>query len=238
MLMIKTKTKVWKSNFLSPLYSFLLLLCSGFVTGSNLNISSTMDEACLTGKRIHASYIDNPPYIFKRNGQIKGILLEIFEKGIQFCCKDGVQISYNLSTSNNILDLRTKQVGFLPLSRTSQMISTIHGLPYVSLIESPGIAVVSVKSVPGEDLLMAILDSWPILVFIITTISLSGICIWVLVSIVICHVVSICDVFSAWLYCMWSVDTRRAYYNTFKFHQNTFFDFLASVGKTLNLRKP
>ena len=44
-------------------------------------------------------------------------------------------------------------------------------------------AVIVPKTIPGEDLIAAILDSWPILIFIVMSVSLSAIAMWALVSI-------------------------------------------------------
>ena len=57
--------------------------------------------------------------------------------------------------------------------------------PFLGLVDSPGIAVIAQKSIPGEELMAAILDSWPILIFIGMSLSLSGIVMWALVRSVI-----------------------------------------------------
>ena len=52
-------------------------------------------------------------------------------------------------------------------------------------VDSPGITVIAQKSIPGEELMAAILDSWRILIFIGMSLSLSGIVMWALVRSVI-----------------------------------------------------
>ncbi len=56
------------------------------------------------------------------------------------------------------------------------------GMPFVKLIDSPGVAVLTRKTLTGTDLLNAILLAWPILIFVVLSASLSGFVIWFLVS--------------------------------------------------------
>lgn len=105
--------------------------------------------------------------------------MDILERGIQLCCHVHVQLQYNNMEEKK--DLINRSI-IMPVSRRSYQTTIAYGRPFVGLVDAPAIAVITQASVPGADLLMAILDSWPILIFIITTISLSGLMIWLLVS--------------------------------------------------------
>lgn len=63
------------------------------------------------------------------------------------------------------------------------------GIPFVKLLDSPGVAVLLKKTLTGTDLLNAILLAWPILIFVVLSASLSGFVIWFLVSLRNCNIV-------------------------------------------------
>ena len=56
------------------------------------------------------------------------------------------------------------------------------GIPFVKLLDSPGVAVLLKKTLTGTDLLNAILMAWPILIFVVLSASISGFVIWFLVG--------------------------------------------------------
>lgn len=56
------------------------------------------------------------------------------------------------------------------------------GLPFVKLLDSPGVAVIIKKALTGTDLFNAILMAWPILMFVVLSALLSGFFMWFLVS--------------------------------------------------------
>lgn len=59
---------------------------------------------------------------------------------------------------------------------------SVLGMPFVKLLDSPGVAVIMKNAVTGTDLFKAILMTWPILIFVVLSALLSGFFIWFLVS--------------------------------------------------------
>ena len=59
---------------------------------------------------------------------------------------------------------------------------TVLGMPFVKLLDSPGVAVIIKKALTGTDLFNAILMAWPILMFVVLSALLSGFFMWFLVS--------------------------------------------------------
>lgn len=162
--------------------ALLVLLCFKEIY-SSLSNASSIDEACSNGTLITLTWTNSSPYVFEKNGRVQGILVDILEKGISICCKVGVQITYKYASINDSTFINQSiNHAHIPISTMSYLKTASFGQFFVGLVDSPGIAVITQNTVPGADLLMAILDSWPILIFIITTISLSGVMIWLLVS--------------------------------------------------------
>lgn len=174
---LQNGTAIFYNKWLLP--CFLIFLCCEGISSTN----TTIDQSCANGLTIVLSWRNSTPYVFQQNNRVQGILVEILQRAFHTCCNAKVQLQFNniegveMNLTNQSIDH-----GMIPVSRTSYQSLTAYGRPFVGLVDSPGIAVITQSSVPGADLLMAILDSWPILIFIITTISLSGVVIWVLVS--------------------------------------------------------
>lgn len=131
-------------------------------------------------------YWEQNPYIFKDEtpGEIDGALPEILRSVYKACCKTSAKISaklidYPTSLKTTIDDYSNEVI--IPVGRRVGREKSIFLHPFLGLVDSPGIAVVAQKSIPGEELMAAILDSWPILIFIGTSLSLSGIVMWALV---------------------------------------------------------
>lgn len=155
----------------------LIFLCCEGIFSTN----TTLDQACTNGLTISLTWKNNTPYVFQQDNRMQGILVEIIQKAFHICCDANVQLQFH-NIENIDLTNQSIEHGVIPVSRTSYRDLTAYGRPFVGLVDAPGIAVITQSSVPGADLLMAILHSWPILIFIITTISLSGVLIWFLVS--------------------------------------------------------
>lgn len=156
----------------------LILPRTGFAT-------SSFQNACDTGTSLDVVYWEQKPYIFKEDGEITGALPEILRKGFKACCGKSVKISEKLRMeypkSLKIAINQYSNETIIPVGRRVGLEDSIFLRPFLGSIDSPGMAVVVQKSIPGEELLAAIFDSWPILIFIGMSLSLSGIVMWVLV---------------------------------------------------------
>ena len=157
-----------------------------FVSLPTEGLLSTFQEACDKGTAFSLVYWEQSPYVFKdeKHSEIDGALPEILRSVYKTCCKTNAKISAKLidhpaSLKATIEDYRNDVI--IPVGRRVGREESIFLHPFLGLVDSPGIAVIVQKSIPGEELMAAILDSWPILIFIGTSLSLSGIVMWALV---------------------------------------------------------
>lgn len=132
-------------------------------------------------------YWEQKPYVYKDEGEflINGALPEILRKIFNVCCKreaniTGKRIEYPSSLKLTIQNHSHQAI--IPLGRRVSRGESIYLRPFLGLIESPGMAVIAQKTIPGQELLAAIFDAWPILIFIVMAVSLSAIVMWILVS--------------------------------------------------------
>ena len=149
----------------------------------------TFNSACEKGVSYPAVYLEHEPFIFtvanQDGGQVKGFIHEIFEHAVQSCCNKSTRVSYRAKGPySSVVDLvdehRAELV--LPVGRRVGKTDSVLGRHFVPLLESPGLAVVIKQSISGADLMAAIFQSWPIIVFIVMSLALAGVCVWFLVS--------------------------------------------------------
>ena len=176
---------LWRfSNFIT-LAIFVSLPTKGFPS-----TSSSFQDACDKGTAFSVVYWEQKPYIFKdeKPSEIDGALPEILRSVYKACCKTNAKISAKLidypTSLKTTIDDNSNEV-IIPVGRRVGREESIFLHPFLGLVDSPGIAVIAQKSIPGEELMAAILDSWPILIFIGMSLSLSGIVMWALVRSVI-----------------------------------------------------
>ena len=169
--------------------TFSLLSFSISLFPSTLHcLASSFQYACDNGTFLHLTYWEHRPYVFTDDdgSTITGALPEIIRKTLKSCCRkepsiSGKRLQYPVSLSHTIGNNRDEVI--LPVGRRSGHGESVFLRPFLRLIDSPGMAVIVPKTIPGEDLIAAIFDSWPILIFIAMSVSLSAIAMWVLVSI-------------------------------------------------------
>ena len=169
------------------LFSNLITLAI-FVILPTQGLLSSFQDACYNGTEFSLVYWEQRPYIFKddKHNEIDGALPEILRSVYKTCCKTNAIISaklidYPAESLKETIDDHSNEV-IIPVGRRVGLEKSIFLRPFLGLVDSPGVAVVAQKSIPGEDLMAAILDSWPILIFIGMSLSLSGIVMWALVS--------------------------------------------------------
>ena len=139
------------------------------------------------------------PLVFSENGtsnsfgDLKGILPDIWPSIMEQCQSnlsehdlrivkhgEALQVDFPLSKAEFSKRLGRKSI-LMPFKRRKEKDSCL-GMPFVKLLDSPGVAVLMKKTLTGTDLLNSILLAWPILIFVILSASLSGFVIWFLVS--------------------------------------------------------
>lgn len=168
------------SDRLTFILSVFSLLRIGLAT-------SNMQNACSTGKTsLDLVYWEQKPYVFedKERGEISGAIPEILRIVFKACCHKSPNISAKLieypKSLKTTIDHYSEEI-IIPVGRRVGLEKSIFLRPFVGSVHSPGMAIVVQRSIPGEELLAAILDSWPIVIFIGMSLSLSGIVMWALV---------------------------------------------------------
>lgn len=120
---------------------------------------------------------------------VAGMFPEILNQVVRRCCVDNTTLNYTkipegpasldkLLTTNHfdVIIPVGAQVGAWEARKR----------PFVGMLESPGVAVLIKGNVSGTQLLLSVLQGWPILVFILISASLAGVVIWLVVS-ELCH---------------------------------------------------
>ena len=165
---------------------FTLIAFAVFVSLATKSFASNFQSACDNGTSFPLVYWDKHPYIYKneRDSSIKGALPEILRTIFKACCKTSANISakrleYPVLLRNTIQDHSHEVI--IPVGRRIGREESMFLRPFLGLIDSPGMAVLVQKTIPGEELVAAIFNSWPILIFIGVSVSLSAIVMWVLV---------------------------------------------------------
>ena len=170
----------------------LLFTMIAILSLSLLFISSSaafdFSRACEQGERVPVVYLQQEPLIFHDEGKtmMSGIMHEIFEKLVEECCNESTRITYEANDSSGpIGDILEKHENYLvlPVGRRSGRTQSVLNRPFISLLRSPGLAVVVMKSLSGSDLAAAIVQSWPVIIFIIMSLALAGMFVWFLVSV-------------------------------------------------------
>lgn len=169
--------------------AFLLLAFSISILPASLDcLASSFQYACDNGTSFPLTYWEHRPYVFTDHdgSTITGALPKIIRQTLKSCCRkepsmSGKRLQYPVSLSDIIKNNHDEVI--VPVGRRSGHGGSVFLSPYLRLIDSPGMAVIVPKTVPGEDLIAAIFDSWPILIFILMSVSLSAIAMWALVSI-------------------------------------------------------
>ncbi|XP_068673371.1 uncharacterized protein [Montipora foliosa] len=163
----------------STLFAFTIIVYS-----STRCLASSFQYACDNGTSFSLIFWEQRPYIYRNGGEeVNGALPEILRKTFKSCCKrdpimSGEKLKYPESLRDTIGNHFDKVI--LPVGRRIRREETIFLRPFLGLIDSPGMAVIVLKTTPGQDLIAAILQSWPILIFIVMSVSLSAIAMWVL----------------------------------------------------------
>lgn len=145
----------------------------------------------------NVSWLSKPPFI-NSNGTSypDGIFYKVLELALNSCCASTVEeekpfiIRYNIPAAANtsalhqdILDRRAHLI--LPVQSAG---SSYKGLiPYIKILESPGIALIQKNDSQQSDgknaiLWNAICGCWPIVFLTLLLSFVAGLCVWILVS--------------------------------------------------------
>ena len=159
-----------------------LIMFLAFVSPSLSNV----DDKCKHGRPITAKWWPQEPYIHQsasHGDSPRGIFADFLERVVESCCNRSSAINYTTFSpgASGLPELLSEDSYDLVLPVASGS-GAFRGYPFVGVFESPGVAVLMKNNVSGAQLLLAVLEGWPILVFILLSASLAGLIIWLLVS--------------------------------------------------------
>ena len=163
----------------------------------------------LCSRVISITWLSFAPFIFQNNtnnttqtekldGNVIGVFYSIIGRAVQFCCKHldnkGTRLEYthkaeNINTLHANIFHDKASIG-MPVYIENESFDQHYGgtLVFIKVLESPGLVVIGNKDdVKQNDLKVlwkTIYNQWPIVLISVLLCAISGICVWVLVSII------------------------------------------------------
>ena len=179
--------------------------------GENVSTLSTKAPALQTdnckppvcSRVINITWLSFAPFIFQpknnttQTEKLDGVFYSIIGRAVQFCCKHfgnrGTRLEYthkaeNINTLHANIFYDKASVG-MPVYNENEFFDQDYGstLAFIKVLESPGLVVIGNKDdVKQNDLKVlwkTIYNLWPIVLISVLLCAISGICVWVLVSI-------------------------------------------------------
>ena len=170
----------------------------------NTNCNLVFFELC--SGVIDFTWLSIPPFIFdhhnashqlmNENTDLKGVFYNIIGRAIQFCCRyhdlRGTRLQFNHKAWNKSMlhanIFRGDADIGLPVYIENEFfdLSYAGSLRFIKVLESPGLALImdknNVKETSKQMVWRAIANEWPILLISLLLCTISGICVWALVS--------------------------------------------------------
>ena len=179
--------------------------------GGNVSTFSTkapVRQLSKCARVISITWLSFAPFIFQPknnttktetelNGNVTGVFYSIIGRAVQFCCKHlgntGTRLEYthkaeNINTLHANIFYDKASIG-MPVYIENEFFDQTYGgtLAFIKVLESPGLVVIGNKDdVKQNDLKVlwkTIYNQWPIVLISVLLCAISGICVWVLVSI-------------------------------------------------------
>lgn len=183
----------------TKLYFMVIFL---FINNVRLAISVSVDHKCSNGGQMAVLWWSQEPYIFTTENHghedkhdeekvredlpsLEGMFPVILRQVIRSCCHRNTTLNYTKipegpASLDKLLAANNFDV-IVPVGAKMEA-ETVRRFPFVGLLESPGVAVLIKGNVSGTQLLLSVLQGWPILVFILISATLAGVIIWLMVS--------------------------------------------------------
>lgn len=170
-----------------------------FVYNTRLGNSVDVDHKCANGQPLTVFWWSQEPYIYsseehsRKNGQVdeelepdlSGMFPPILSIMLKRCCHSNATLNYTeIPEGPSHLDRVLTAYHFDIIIPVGSQVgaSTVRRHPFAGIVESPGIAVLIRRNVSGTQLLLSVLQGWPLLVFILITASIAGVLIWLMVG--------------------------------------------------------
>lgn len=167
----------------------LYLVVMGLFINNVCLTNSSVDHKCINGEQMTVLWWTQEPYIFTPKEHdfpsLEGMFPVTLNKVIKSCCHINTTVNYTKipegpASLDNLLGSNNFDV-IIPVGGNVGA-ETVRRFPFVGVLESPGVAVLIKGNVSGTQLLLSVLQGWPILVFILISATLAGVIIWLAVS--------------------------------------------------------
>ena len=172
-----------------------------FLFMCNVRLANMMDvdQKCSNGQQITVIWWSQEPYVYtsedhpnedghqdeQAKQEFSGMFPVILDNIFKRCCNGNTNLNYTKTPDGpaSLDSLLAKQQFDLIIPVGAQAGAlTVRRFPFAGILESPGVAVLIRGNVSGTQLLLSVLQGWPILVFILISASLAGVVIWLVVS--------------------------------------------------------
>ena len=168
-----------------------------FMCNARLANMMDVDTKCSSRQQITVIWWSQEPYIYNsedhanedghKDEQAKqeflGMFPVILDKIFKRCCNGTLNYTKTPDGPASLDSLLAKHQFDLIIPVGAQAGAlTVRRKPFAGILESPGVAVLIRGNVSGTQLLLSVLQGWPILVFILISASLAGVVIWLVVS--------------------------------------------------------
>ena len=162
-------------------------------------------DSLLCSRVINITWLSFAPFLFQpknnttQTEKLDGVFYSIIGRAVQFCCKHfgnrGTRFEYthkaeNINTLHANIFYDKASVG-MPVYIENEFFDQHHygdRLAFIKVLESPGLVVIGNKDVVKQNdfkvLWKTIYNQWPIVLISVLLCAISGICVWVLVSII------------------------------------------------------
>ena len=176
---------------------------STFSTEAPVRQTANCIDPRLCSPVISITWLSFAPFIFQAKNnttqteKLDGVFYSIIGRAVQFCCKHfdnrGTRFEYthkaeNIDTLHANIFYDKASIG-MPVYIENEFFDQHYGgtLAFIKVLESPGLVVIGNKDdVKQNDLKVlwkTIYNQWPIVLISVLLCAISGICVWVLVSI-------------------------------------------------------
>ena len=156
----------------------------------------SVDEKCSRGLPLSAAWQYYGPYVRPgmRDGKVavEGIFPHIINKMLYVCCNSSTTVKYGKifdsirGLEGQLNQPETAYDFSFPVTGKSLGDESFKDLPYIPIVQAPRVALLvrdKTENTKTAQLMNTVFKAWPILIFILVAATLSGIIIWLLVSV-------------------------------------------------------
>eukprot|EP00794_Sanderia_malayensis_P020144 gene20144-22117_t len=174
--------QVFQGMLPPPVFQMLLQNLATIGSSPQLHL---LDMRTRCPQHLNVSWVDLPPYIYNNSkGEVGGVFYEVLKDMTKFCCNDATSINYMppIDGIGKLQDIVYNSSGdvFVPFYGSNKK-KFVLGQPFISLVDSPGIAFFYGKESSAQAALVeSFFSSWPVLVVILLSALVAGTLFWIM----------------------------------------------------------